>query len=450
MSGKLGRRAAVVGAGIGGLSAAGVLAKYFDQVDVLERDQTPLSTETRSGTPQDRHAHGLLAGGLKALNEIYPDFDRDLAAAGAVSVNVPGDIRYEKPGVAELPQPDFGISMLSASRPLIESVLRRRTLAAGNVLLWSNCRVTELLSTARDATTVQAVQFNTRTGPTRTLDTDLVVDASGRGTLALGFLQTRGWEQPPTTRIGVDITYSTAVVAIPTHLALDWKVALTLPDPPYQPLNAVLLPAEGNRWMISIADRGITGRIDNWEAFLDALGRLTTTTIRDALQAAHPPSAIRHYRFPASIWKHFERLPRLPRGLIPLGDAICQFNPIYGQGMSAAAQQSRLLQTVLANAALESDPLSAAQAAFMSGIESILQTPWTMAASSDLAFPQTQATRPENFARTQQSQTALFRAIVDDPIVHRAFVEISHLLQPYSLLRTPAMRTRIEGAATTV
>ena len=156
-------------------------------------------------------------------------------------------------------------------------------------VLWSNCRVTEFLSTSQDEAAVQAVQFDTRTGPTRTLDADLVIDASGRGTLALGLLRTLGWEQPPTTRIGVDITYSTAIVAIPAHLALDWKVALTLPDPPYQPLNAVLLPAEGNRWMISVADRGLTGRIDNWDAFLDALGRLTTTTLQDALQHAHPP-----------------------------------------------------------------------------------------------------------------------------------------------------------------
>jgi 2-polyprenyl-6-methoxyphenol hydroxylase-like FAD-dependent oxidoreductase len=352
MSGKLGRRAVVVGAGIGGLSAAGVLAKYFDQVDVLERDQTPLSAETRSGTPQDNHAHGLLAGGLQALNEIYPDFDRDLAAA-----------------------------------------------------------------------------------------------ASGRGALTLDFLRMLGWEQPATTRLGVDITYSTAIVTIPAHLALDWKVALTLPDPPYQPLNAVLLPAEGNRWMISVADRGITGRIDSWDAFLDALGRLTTTTLRDALQHAHPPSIIRHYRFPASIWRHFERLARLPRGMIPLGDSVCQFNPIYGQGMSAAAQQSRLLQTVLTNVTHESDPVSSAQAAFMSGVESVLQTPWTMALNSDLAFPQTQATRPDNFGRTQQSQAALLQTIVNDPVVHRAFVEVSHLLQPYSLLRTPAIRERIEAAA---
>jgi 2-polyprenyl-6-methoxyphenol hydroxylase-like FAD-dependent oxidoreductase len=327
--------------------------------------------------------------------------------------------------------------MLSASRPLIESVLRRRTLAAGNVLLWSNCRVTEFLSTGADAAAVQGVRFYTRGGPTSTLSADLVIDASGRGSLALDFLRALGWEEPPTTHVGVDITYSTAIVTIPAHLALNWKVVLTLPDPPDQPLNAVLLPAESNRWMISMADRGTTGRIDSWDAFLAALDRLTTTTLRDALQHAQPPAAIRHYRFPASIWKHFERLPRLPRGLIPIGGAICRFNPIYGQGMSAAVQQSRLLQTALAGAAYQSDPLSAVQAAFMSNIEPILQTPWTMALNSDLAFPQTQATRPDHFERSQGAQAALLRTIVDDPIVHRAFVEVSHLLQPYSLPRTP-------------
>jgi 2-polyprenyl-6-methoxyphenol hydroxylase-like FAD-dependent oxidoreductase len=447
MSRKLGRRAVVVGAGIGGLSAAGALAKYFDQVDILERDHTPLSVETRLGTPQDRHAHALLAGGLQALNDIYPNFDRDLAAAGAVAVNVPADVRYETPGFSERPQRDFGIAMLSASRPLIESVLRRRTLAAGNVALWSNCRVTEIQQRGSSAAAiVQTVQFNIGAESARTLKADLVIDATGRGALALGFLRTLGWEQPPETRIGVDISYATAVTPIPANLALGWKLALTLPDPPSQPLNAVLLPAEGDRWMVSIADRGTAGWIDDWNSFLDALGRLSSTTLRDALQHAQSPPAIHHYRFTASTWKHYERLPRLPRGIIPLGDAFCRFNPIYGQGMSAAAQQSRLLQTALANAANELDPLVAAQASVMSAVGSILQTPWTMAANSDYEFPQTQGTRPDNFAKARGSQEALFRAIASDAIVHRAFVEVSHLLQPYSLLRTPAIRERIEAA----
>jgi 2-polyprenyl-6-methoxyphenol hydroxylase-like FAD-dependent oxidoreductase len=68
----LGRRAVVIGAGIGGLSAAGALAKSFDQVDVLERDDLATSARSRSGTPQDRHPHGLLAGGLRALDQISP------------------------------------------------------------------------------------------------------------------------------------------------------------------------------------------------------------------------------------------------------------------------------------------------------------------------------------------------------------------------------------------
>jgi 2-polyprenyl-6-methoxyphenol hydroxylase-like FAD-dependent oxidoreductase len=72
----LGQRAIVVGAGIGGLATAGALAKYFAEVDVLDRDILTPSVGSRSGTPQDRHSHGLLAGGLQALSEIYPGFDR--------------------------------------------------------------------------------------------------------------------------------------------------------------------------------------------------------------------------------------------------------------------------------------------------------------------------------------------------------------------------------------
>ena len=86
MSTLLGRRAVVVGAGIGGLSAARVLAGYFEQVDVLERDPLAAFAGSRSGTPQDRHPHGLLAGGIQALREIFPGFERDLAKSGAVPV----------------------------------------------------------------------------------------------------------------------------------------------------------------------------------------------------------------------------------------------------------------------------------------------------------------------------------------------------------------------------
>jgi 2-polyprenyl-6-methoxyphenol hydroxylase-like FAD-dependent oxidoreductase len=169
--------------------------------------------------------------------------------------------------------------------------------------------------------------------------------------------------------------------------------------------------------------------------------------VYNALRYAKPPDGIRHYRFPASIWKHFERLPRLPRGVLPVADALCRFNPIHGQGMSAAAQQARLLQHVLGRMAAEPDPIAASQAAFMAEVASVLETPWSMSTSADLAFPGTRGERPEKFEEAQQFEAALFRAVVADPVVHRAMMEVGQLLQPQSLLREPDIMRRIEAVS---
>jgi 2-polyprenyl-6-methoxyphenol hydroxylase-like FAD-dependent oxidoreductase len=441
MSNLLARRAVVVGGGIGGLSVAGALAGYFEQVDVLERDRLPASAESRPGTPQDRHPHGWLAGGLKALGEIFPGFERNLAEAGAVSVKMAQEVRFERPDVGALPSRDLGLTALCASRPLIESVLRRRVMVLANVALRPKCRVTEIVG---DAGAVRGVQFDSASGRSKTLDADLVVDASGRGALTLALLDALGWEQPTVTEVGVDLTYTTAVVAIPEH-APDWKVVLTMPDPPVSALKAVLLPIEGDRWIVTIADRRGPARIETWDSFLATLTRLITPTLYDALRHAEPPVGIRHHGFSTSQWRHFERLPRLPRGMLPIADALCRFNPIHGQGMSSAAKQARLLQVVLDGAATKADPVAAAQAGFMADVESVLQTPWNMSTSADLAFPEIRGERPENFEESRKFEAALFRAAVADPIVHRALMEVSQLLQPHDLFHEPHFMERIEA-----
>src|SRR6266436_6984469 len=84
----IGKRAIVVGAGMGGLTAARALADHFEQVLVLERDTLPPDAAHRAGTPQSRHVHGLLAGGQRALGELFPGFEQDLASAGAVPLRV--------------------------------------------------------------------------------------------------------------------------------------------------------------------------------------------------------------------------------------------------------------------------------------------------------------------------------------------------------------------------
>src|SRR5215813_7980992 len=155
---ELGKRAVVIGAGMSGLATAGALAQYFERVDILERDRLPASVGSRSGTPQDRHPHGLLAGGLRALDQIFPGFKRDLAAAGAVPVAVTQDMQFERPDVGVLPKRDFGISLLCATRPLIELVLRRRAEAVANITLRPASRVTGIVPTIGSAG-VRGVQF---------------------------------------------------------------------------------------------------------------------------------------------------------------------------------------------------------------------------------------------------------------------------------------------------
>jgi len=446
MSGPLGQRAVVIGAGMGGLATAGALARYFDGIEILERDGLTASAGSRSGTPQDRHPHGLLAGGLRALDQIFPGYKRDLAAAGAVPVSFARDVQFEHPDVGVLPKRDFGIPVLCATRPLIELVLRRRAETLANIALRPASRVIGIVPSAGGAG-MRGVQFVNGSGRWETLDADLVVDASGRGAPTLTLLDALCWDRPQMTEIGVDISYATAVVEIPPDATTEWKAVLTLPDPPHLALHAIIVPTEDGRWITAIADHSATAWIETWGAFLEASRLLITPTVYNALRYAQPPEGIRHYRFPVSTWKHFERLPRLPRGVLPVADALCRFNPIHGQGMSSAAKQARLLQDVLSRAAASPDPIAALQSGFMSEVASVLETPWMMSTSADLAFPQTRGERPDNFTEAREFEAALFRAAVADPVVHRAMTEVAQLLQPHQRLQEPDIMRRIEAAS---
>src|SRR5258705_1086507 len=122
----IGKQAVVIGAGMAGLAAAGALSDRFDQVVVLERDSLPSEPAHRAGTPQARHVHALLLSGQRALSELFPGFEQDLARSGAVPLRAGLDVRVERPGYDPFPQRDLGWSGYAASRPAIERALRRR------------------------------------------------------------------------------------------------------------------------------------------------------------------------------------------------------------------------------------------------------------------------------------------------------------------------------------
>jgi 2-polyprenyl-6-methoxyphenol hydroxylase-like FAD-dependent oxidoreductase len=448
MANVLGRHAVVIGAGMGGLAAAGVLARHFEQVSLLERDRLPDQPSPRPGTPQCRQVHGLLAGGLEALCRIFPGIDRNFAAAGAVPVRVAADFCAELPGFDPFPRRDFGRVVYAASRPLLEHTVRRRALAERNVAVRDQCLVLELIPAA-DRHSIAAVRCQAIDGAPETIAADLVVDASGRGALTLAALEAMGRARPPETTVGVDIGYATAVFEPPEQRP-DWQVVLSFAGGPPDRRSGFLLPIEGDRWMACVAELHCARPPRDLAELLDAAGRLRTPTIHDAIRNARPTGLPQRFGLKENSWRHYETVVGFPDGLIPIGDAMCRFNPVYGQGMSVAATEASILADLLRRRSGDGQGLAGLPQAYLAEVEPWIAGAWSMSATPDLAYPATRGERPADLEHTLAFVGALHRLAARDPLVHEVLVAVQHILRPHDALRDPALveRVKAEMAAT--
>ncbi len=446
----IGKQAVVVGAGMGGLAAAGAIAENFEWVVVVERDVLPAEPMHRPGTPQARHVHAMLVSGQRALSVLFPGFEQDLVRAGAVPLIAGLDVRMERPGYNPFPRRDLGWCSYALSRPAIEHAVRRRVENLANITLRPRCRVHELLATP-DGATVTGVRCENGDGLTEKLEADLVIDASGRGAPTLALLKSIGRPLPQETTIGVDFGYSTCVFAIPDDAPTDWKGVMTFGgQAPQSSRGALMLPLEGNRWMLGLGGRHGEEPPGDTEGFLAFAGELRTPTIYNAIRHAKPLGGIVRYGFPESVLRHFERLDAFPRGLLPIADAICRFNPVYGQGMSVAAQEACLLKGLLGKLAEEGDPIGALAPAFFAEVPALLDTPWSVA-TFDFVHPSTRGQRPGDFETRLKFGMALTQLAAEDPAVHRLTAEVQNLLKPRSVYRDdPALMQRVLAGMTQV
>ncbi|MDE2296889.1 MAG: hypothetical protein KGK18_01865, partial [Burkholderiales bacterium] len=394
--------------------------------------------------PQGRHVHALLAGGLAALEQLFPGFAQALAAAGAVPIRVGLDSRLEQVGYDPFPQRDLDLWNYSMSRPLLEHVVRQFVERDRRIELRDASPVREIIASP-DRVGVSGVRIEKRRSASETLRADLVVDATGRAALTLDFLHSWGYGLPEESSIAVDIRYTCGVFILPTDTTLDWKILMTRPDPRVSGRRAIMFPIEGGRWILGLGGVNGDSAPTDLPGFLDYAATLRTPTAFRAVRNAQLQGELTRFAFPRSFRRHFESIPAFPRGLLPIADAICRINPSFGQGMSVAAKEAVLLNQVLGGWTHMPDVLSRLVPTFFNRLDTVLADPWAVA-GQDYAYEHLINERPSEFSEKVNFQAALTRLAAEDPAVHRLMTEVAQLLKPSSVLRESPVAERLAQA----
>jgi 2-polyprenyl-6-methoxyphenol hydroxylase-like FAD-dependent oxidoreductase len=326
------------------------------------------------------------------------------------------------------------------SRPLLEHVVRGFVANDGRIEIRPHCRVREIVASP-DGRHASAVRCDIDGHASETLSADLIVDASGRGALTLDFLGRAGYPAPEESSVPVDIRYSCAVFALPRDETRNWKVLQTRPDPAINGRRAIMFPLEGGEhWILGLGGVNGDAAPADRDGFLEYACSLRTPTAYDAIRGAAMQGDIQRFAFPRSFRRRFERMPAFPRGLLPIGDAICRINPSYGQGMSVAAKEAVLLGQVLES--VSSDRQEDLVPRYFAALGGVLDDPWA-AAGQDYIYPHLRDARPEGFAEQMKFQAALHRLAAADPSIHALMLEVSHLIQPASVLRSQEIAERV-------
>jgi 2-polyprenyl-6-methoxyphenol hydroxylase-like FAD-dependent oxidoreductase len=234
--------------------------------------------------------------------------------------------------------------------------------------------------------------------------------------------------------MGLSYTTREFVRTTPDHEADSFVVASTVA----YPRGGVMLAQPDGRWVVTLG--GYLGEtaptdLDGFRAFAQ---QCASPAIADALDGLTPVGDARTFKYHASSWRRYDRMRRLPEGLLVLGDSICSFNPIFGQGMTVAAREAVALRRCLHDGGMR----SLAKRFFALATREIA-IPWEIAASSDLRLPAVQGHRSPKTRVTNWYLRHYFRAAQRDDVLGRTFLEVLNLLAPPTMLLAPKAVRRV-------
>jgi len=426
-----------------GLLAARVLAESYRTVTVVDRDELPLDPVSRRGVPQGRHQHALLARGAQILEELFPGVLAELAADGApvwddgdlsrFYMRINGHLMHRTGQAADFDPAAHSVYL--PSRPFLEGHVRQRVRAIENVTLLARREVTAL-TVSDDRRCVTGVQLADRgTGESYRLPADLVVDATGRGSRTPVFLQELGYGRPAEDHVTTHTTYVSQGLRLRPGALHELLIAIT--PRPNRPTGMFLTRNENDVWMLTAF--GLVGREPPCHrgGMLDFVAPFVPARYLAAVQSGEPVTPAVRHKLPSSQWRRYDRMRRLPEGLLVCGDAICSFNPIYGQGMTVAALEALALRESLrcGTTQLGSRYFRAAAAS--------IKPAWRMSTGSDLAIPDVRGRRSPGMRLSTRFTEWVLTAAESDSVVAQQFSRVTGLIDPPARLCHPRVVSRV-------
>ncbi|WP_439030571.1 FAD-dependent monooxygenase [Gordonia terrae] len=335
-------RAVIIGGSIAGCLAAAATAGHFDEVLVLDRDQFPETPQQRAGVAQGAHFHALIAGGRVAIEELLPGFSDEAIRLGAADLDSTADVmRLDRIGWS--PRFESDLRFIMASRPVIEAAIRNLATKLDGVAFVTGREAVGLVADAGAVTGV-------RLADGEVIDADLVIDATGRRSVAPEWLTELGFPTPVETVVNAHWGYASTFLRVPENWDPGFRALASVPagedaSTPEAGRRAMAMwVVEGERrWILTV--QGSAGdypprKEKDLKEYVAAIG---VPELDKALDEVEFPERISIWRDTTNRLRDYAAVERRPENFLTIGDAWAAFNPVYGQGMTAAALEARAL-----------------------------------------------------------------------------------------------------------
>lgn len=432
-------RVLILGGGLAGTLTAAAVAPFCDEVVIVERHSLPATPAPRRGLPQARHAHMLWSGGADAIEDLLPGTLALLLEAGAHRIPLPSGMVSLSPcgWYRRWHEPRYAVDdlyLIGASRDLIDWGIRTRLLADPRIRVLTHAEPVALLG---DTARVTGAVVQDGQGNREHLAADLVVDAMGRASRTSTWLRDLGVSAVPETTLDAGVTYASRRYKAPAGAIRAWPAVTIQPDARLSVPGTAgsIIPIEGGMWQVALCGTRGGEPTSDPDRFEEYARRIRHGLVADFLAAAEPVTPVSLTRNTVSYRRHYEKV-RVPNGFLAVGDAATALNPLYGHGMSVAAQGARAVRDLAVGLGGVGEPGFTRRAQRAVGRPAAAA--WLLAAGQDAFFPGTVGRKPNLADRITSAYThRLIRTAAADFAVAAALTQVMTLQADASALARP-------------